>query len=66
MKEEFLFSYTVSATATAADVRTLVDSFFETNKVSWQNFKHICTNRAPAMIGVKSGFVTLMKNEWPQ
>ena len=34
-------------------------------ELSWQNFKHICTDGAPAMIGIKSGFVTLVKNEWP-
>ena len=38
---------------------------FKANELSWQNFKHICTDGAPAMIGVKLGFVTLVKNEWP-
>ena len=38
MKEEF-FSNTLSATTTTADVKTLVDLFFEANKLSWQNFK---------------------------
>ena len=65
MKEEFLFSNTLSATTTATDVKALVDSFFETNELSWQNFKRICNDCAPAMIGVISGFVTLVKNEWP-
>ena len=65
MKEEFLFCNTLSATTTAANVKVLVDSFFEANKLSWQNFKHICTDNAPAMIGIKSGFVILVKNEWP-
>ena len=41
IKEEFLFSTTLSATTTAADVKALVDTFFEANKLSWQNFKHI-------------------------
>ena len=63
-KEKFLFSNTLSATTNAADVKALVDSFFQTNELSWQNFKHICTDGAPAMIGVKSGFVTLVKNQW--
>ena len=35
MKEELLFSNTLSATATAADVKALVDSFFEANELSW-------------------------------
>ena len=59
-----MFSNTLSATATAADVKALVDSF-EANELSWQNFKHICTDGAPAMICVTSGFVTLVKNKWP-
>ena len=65
MKEEFLFCNTLSATTTAADIKVIVDSFFETNELSWQNFKHICTDGAPAMIGIRGGFVTLVKNEWP-
>ena len=65
MKEEFLFSNTLPATTSAADIKALVDSFFEPNELSWQNFKHIRTDSAPAKIGVKSGFVTLVKNKWP-
>ena len=34
MKEEFLFNYKLSATTTAADVKALVDSFFEANELS--------------------------------
>ena len=60
MKEEFLFGNTLSATTTAADVKALVDSFFEANQLCPQNFKHICTDDAPLM-----WFVTLVKNEWP-
>ena len=33
-KEEFLFSNTLPATTTAADVKALVDSFFEANKLA--------------------------------
>ena len=65
MTEEFLFGNTLSATTTATNVKILVDSFFEANELSWQNFKHICTGNAPVIIGVKSGFVTLVKNKWP-
>ena len=54
----------MSATTTAAYVKALVDSFFEANKLRWQNFKYICTDGAPAMISIKLGFITLVKNEW--
>ena len=65
MKEELLFRNTLSGATTAANVTALVDSFFDVNELSWKNFKHICTDGAPAIISTKSGFVTLMKNEWP-
>ena len=63
MKEEFLFSNALSAATTAAALKALVDSFFEANYLSWQNFKHICADGAPAMIDVKSVFVALVKNK---
>uniref|UniRef100_UPI00358E6FFE protein FAM200C-like n=1 Tax=Myxine glutinosa TaxID=7769 RepID=UPI00358E6FFE len=65
MKEEFLFCNTLPTTTTAADIKAIVDSFFEADGLGWQNFKHICTDGAPAMVGVRGGFVTLVKNEWP-
>ena len=43
----------------------LLWTLIEANKLSWQNFKHICIDSVPAMIGVKPGFATLVKNEWP-
>ena len=46
--KEFLFSNTLSTTTSAANVKALVDSFFEVNKLSWQNFKHICTDGCPS------------------
>ena len=64
MKEEFLFSNTLSA-ITAVDVKSSCGLFFEANELSWQNFNHIWTESVPAMIGVKSGFVTAVKNKWP-
>ena len=39
--------------------------FFEANGLSWLNFKHICTDGDPAMVGAKGGFVTIVKSEWP-
>ena len=65
MKEEFLCCNTLSTTATAIDIKTVVKCFFEANGLSWLNFKHICTDSAPAMVGAKRGFVTLVKNKWP-
>ena len=52
-------------TTTAVDIKAIVDSFFEANDLSWLNFKHICTDGAPAMRGAKAGFVALVKKDWP-
>ena len=60
-----MFGNTLSATTTAADVKALFYSFFEANEFSSKNFKHICTDGSPTMLDAKSGFVTLVKNEWP-
>ena len=53
MKEKFLFCNTLSATTTAADIEAIVESFLEANELSWQNFKHICTDGALVMISVR-------------
>ena len=65
MKEEFLFCNTLSTTATAIDIKAVVECFIEANGLSWLNVKHIYTDGAPAMVGAKGGFVTLVKNKWP-
>ncbi|QQP51675.1 Uncharacterized protein FKW44_013106, partial [Caligus rogercresseyi] len=61
VKEEFLFCELLTTTTTAEEVKKLVDYFFEKNGLSWMQFQHICTDGAPAMIGVQTGFVTLVK-----
>ncbi|QQP53813.1 Protein ZBED8-like [Caligus rogercresseyi] len=65
VKEEFLFCELLTTTTTAEEVKKLVDYFFEKNGLSWMQFQHICTDGAPAMIGVRTGFVTLVKSKWP-
>ena len=58
MKEEFKFCNTLSTTATAIDIKAVVECFFKANGLSWLNFKHICTDGAPAMIDAKGGWMT--------
>ena len=65
MKEEYLFCNSIPTTTTAADVKVIVESFFKANGLTWLNFKHICTDGAPAMVGCRGGFITLVKDEWP-
>ena len=62
MKKEFLFYHNLSTTATAVNMKIIADSFFEASGISWQNLKHICTNSAPVMAGIKGGFVTFVEN----
>lgn len=64
-KEKFLFCELLTTTTTAEEVKKLVDYFLEKNGLSWMQFQHICTDGAPAMIGVRTGFVTLVKSNWP-
>ena len=64
MKEEFLLSNTLSATTTAAVIKALVDFFLKpTSSAGRISSTSVLT--CPAMIGVKSGFIPLVKNEWP-
>ena len=43
-----------------------MDPFLKSTSLAGKNFKHTCTDGAPAIIGVKSRFVTPVKNEWPR
>ncbi|QQP54558.1 Protein ZBED8-like [Caligus rogercresseyi] len=65
VNEEFHFCELLTTTTTAEEIKKLVDYFFEKNGLSWMQFQHICTDGAPAMIGVRTGFVTLVKSKWP-
>ena len=45
-------------------MKAVVECFFEVNGLSCLNFKRICTDGAPEMVGANGGFVTLVKNKW--
>ena len=63
IKEEIFFCHSLKATTKAVDVLAVVDDVFEENKLSWENFVAVCTDGAPAMMGRRSGFVTLVKQK---
>ena len=65
MKKYFLFCNSMPTTTTTAKVKVIVDYFFKANGMTWLNVKRILTDCAPAMVGVRGGFITLVKNEWP-
>ncbi|XP_051784720.1 protein ZBED8-like [Erpetoichthys calabaricus] len=66
IEEEFLFCKSLETTTTARDVFNTVKSFFNTNEIPLQIIGSICTDSAPVMLGNRSGFVTLVRNEVPE
>ncbi|KAK4327553.1 hypothetical protein Pmani_001960 [Petrolisthes manimaculis] len=63
--EEFLFCEPLKTTAKAIDVFKLVKDFFLKHGMTLNMCGSICTDGAPAMLGNKSGFATLVKAEEP-
>ena len=44
----------------------LVDAFSEEEGLDWGKFVHACTDRAPAILGARSGFTKLPKQKNPK
>ena len=61
MKEVFLFCKPLETSTTAANIFDLIDEFFKEHKIEWKNLCGVCTDGAPAMLGCKSGFISLVK-----
>lgn len=61
MKEEFLFCTTLEGTTRGEDVMEKVKIFFEAAQIQWKNVCGVCTDGAPSMLGVKSGFQAKVK-----
>lgn len=60
-KEYILFCKPLTKTTKAADVKKLVDNFYRDNNLSWDMVSAVCTDRAPVMLGRKSGFGVRVK-----
>ena len=54
-----------SVNGKAANVMQLVDAFFK-ERLDWGKLVQACTDGAPAMLGVRSGFVKLLKQKNPK
>lgn len=66
--EEFLFCNPLKTTAKAIDVFNLVKEFFLEHGMTLNMCGSICTDEAPVtpvVLGNKSGFATLVKEEVP-
>ena len=65
IKEEMLFCHPMKSHATSADIFNVVANFFQDNQPSWQSLAGACTDRAPAIIGLKSDFIQRVKERKP-
>ncbi|XP_039175589.1 SCAN domain-containing protein 3-like [Crotalus tigris] len=65
-KDEFLFCKPLETTTTACDVFDKVGSFLKEHNISWGKVCGVCTDGAPAMLGCRSGFQRLVRNESPK
>ena len=59
-KDEFLFCKTLQTMTKADDVLRLVANFFQKQQIKWEKLSSVCTDGAPAMIGKRTGFTTLL------
>ena len=65
MEDEFLFCERLDTRTTAKDIFNKVDRFFEEHDIQWKHVIGVCTDGAPAMLGCRSGFQTLVKEKSP-
>nr|XP_042903370.1 protein ZBED8-like [Parasteatoda tepidariorum] len=64
IKEEFLFCESLLQTAKAVDVLAMLNVFFIKQDFGWKEKLHsLRTDRAPVMLGNKSGFALLIKKK---
>ena len=65
LKDEFLFCKRLDTRTTAKDIFNKVDRFFEEHDIQWKHVIGVCTDSAPALLGCRSGFQTLVKEKCP-
>ena len=63
--DEFLFCLEMKERTRTKDVFDLINAFLRENSIVWNKVGLVCADGAPAMIGHRSGFVTLMKQVAP-
>lgn len=66
VKEEYLFCTSLPTTTRGEDVFKTLKHFIEENEVDWSKLVGVCTDGAPSMMGVRSGFQALVKQVAPQ
>lgn len=66
VKEEYLFCKSLPTTTRGADVFQTLKEFIEENGLDWLKLVGTCTDGAPSMMGIRSGFQALVKQVAPQ
>ncbi|XP_076053603.1 zinc finger BED domain-containing protein 5-like [Oratosquilla oratoria] len=65
IKEEIMFCHPMESFTTAEAIFDVISDFFQENQLSWESLVGVCTDGAPAMRGLRSGFVTKVKEKNP-
>ncbi|XP_076063290.1 zinc finger BED domain-containing protein 5-like [Oratosquilla oratoria] len=65
IKEEIMFCHQMESFTTAEAIFDVISDFFQENQLSWESLVGVCTDGAPAMRGLRSGFVTKVKERNP-
>ncbi|XP_076054430.1 zinc finger BED domain-containing protein 5-like [Oratosquilla oratoria] len=65
IKEEIMFCHPMESFTTAEAIFDVISDFFQENQLSWELLVGVCTDGAPAMRGLRSGFVTKVKERNP-
>ncbi|XP_074039984.1 zinc finger BED domain-containing protein 5-like [Leptinotarsa decemlineata] len=66
VKEEYLFCKSLPTTTRGEDVFQTLKEFIEENGLDWLKLIGTCTDWAPSMMGIRSGFQALVKQVAPQ
>ena len=63
LEDEFLFCSPLTKRTTTKEI--FVNKFFDERNLKWKHVIGVCTDGAPAMLGCRSGFQTLVKKKYP-
>ncbi|KAL0849830.1 hypothetical protein ABMA28_011769 [Loxostege sticticalis] len=66
VKEEYLFCKSLPTTDRGEDVFQTLKEFIEENGLDWLKLVVTCTDGAPSMMGIRSGFQALVKQVAPK
>lgn len=65
IEEEILYSQFLTAGITSEDIFNSISNFVEKNDLDWNKLIELCTDGAPAMIGVRSDLAIKLKEKSP-